>query len=156
MHINVSHILASEVGERADFSIEGENPNIPDLELSRPLSGGVRVTRLDEGIDVSGQVELQFRLECYRCLDPYEHNAQVDISGIYSLYPKEDEWPISGRGEIDLLPLLRQEVLVTIPIQQLCKQDCKGICIHCGQRLEDGHKHNVQESGHKPRLKKGQ
>lgn len=153
MHINVSHILAGEVGESADFELTGENPHIPDLELTRPLTGHVRITRLDDGISAYGQAELAFELECYRCLDSYQHEANVVFEGVYSFDPEEDDWPITARGVIDLAPLIRQEALVGIPIKQLCRIDCEGLCPDCGQRQVAGHKHKVQDLVSK---KKGQ
>ncbi|HSX14689.1 MAG TPA: YceD family protein [Candidatus Saccharimonadales bacterium] len=155
MHINVSHILAGDVGASTDFTIEGEYPNIPDLELSQPVSGQFSLTKLDEGLALKGSADLVFKLECYRCLDTYEHQAQVNLTGLFNLNPGEDEWPITRRGEIDLTPLLRQEALVSIPIQQLCSTDCAGLCTECGQRQTKDHKHEIQELGNRPRIKKG-
>jgi uncharacterized protein len=154
MHINVSHILAGAVGDSAWFQIEGENPDIPDLELTGPISGRLNVVRLDHGLALSGQAQLVLRLECYRCLDPYEHLVNLSYTGVFDQQPGEDEWQISPRGLIDLTPLLRQEVLVSIPMQQLCRTECPGLCSQCGQIAD--HQHQVQETGHRPRIKKGQ
>jgi len=155
MHINVSHILASELGEQASFDITGENPEIPDLELTQPITGIATAVRLEGGLQLEGQVHLVFGLECQRCLDPYQHKADLEIGGFFSIKPAEDEWPISARGEINLTPLVREEALINIPIQQLCAKDCQGLCGECGNKLEDGHKHQLQENIHKPRIKKG-
>ncbi len=155
MHVNVSHILAGEVGESADFELAGENPNIPDLELVAPIQGQVRVRRLDSGVGVRGRTELAFRLQCFRCLDDYDHRAEVSFEGVYAPRPAEDEWPISARGIIDLTPLIRQEAIVSIPMQQLCRTDCEGLCPDCGERLIAGHHHSTQDPAPKPTDKKG-
>lgn len=153
MHINVSHILAGEVGDSADFDVKGENPDIPDLELAQPITGKVTVMKLDDGLKLDGWVRLAFGLECQRCLDPYDHEADLTLSAILSLKPQEDEWPISNHGEVDLGPIVREEALVSIPVRQLCREDCQGLCVDCGKRLADGHKHALQDVGHKPRIK---
>lgn len=155
MHINVSHILSEEIGESADFEIRGENPDIPDLKLLEPMTGRVEVTKLERDLVLKGRVHLSFELECYRCLDTYEHSVDLPISAVYSFKPEEDEWPISARGEIDLSPLVRQEALVSSPAKQLCKINCAGICAQCGQLKTDRHEHATEEIRHKPRIKKG-
>lgn len=156
MHINVSHILAGEVGASASFPLTGENPNIPDLELVQPLTGQVTLTNLGDKLRLTGVVGLVFRLECYRCLDTFEHQANISLEGLFNQRPVEGEWPISARGEINLQPLLREEALVNIPVQQLCVEDCQGLCAECGQRQTAGHKHKTELVTHKPRIKKGQ
>ena len=156
MHVNVSHILAGEVGESADFELEGEYTDIPDLELARPLTGRVTVMRLDDGLAVKGRAQVALNLECYRCLEPYEHQSDLELAGSFRLRPTEDDWPISGRGVIDLAPLVREEALVGIPIRQLCRDDCPGLCVECGRPAEGDHGHEVQEPRHTARIKKGQ
>lgn len=153
MHINVSHILTGEVGDSASFEITGENPDIPDLELVQPITGRLTATKLDNRLRLAGRVRLAFHLECQRCLDSYNHQAELVVNGLFSASPGEDEWPISARGEIDLAPLIREEALLRIPVQQLCDSDCRGLCEICGQKLADGHQHEHQDLGHKPRVK---
>ena len=153
MHVNVSHILAGEVGQSADFDLLGEYTDIPDLELARPIEGGVTVTRLDDGLIVKGRAQVALTLECYRCLEPYEHSIDIALGGSFRARPGEDDWPISGRGVIDLAPLMREEALVSIPIMQLCRDDCSGLCVECGQPADVDHGHKVQEPRHSPRIK---
>ena len=153
MHINVSHILSGEIGESADFEIAGENPNIPDLELTKPLTGQIVLTKLEDDLRLKGHVRLSFKLECYRCLNSYIHDAEVPLQAIFSLKPDEDEWPISQRAEIDLAPLIRQEALLRIPVQQLCRADCLGLCVDCGQPRSEDHGHIREEMRRQPRIK---
>src|SRR5262249_5526290 len=40
--------------------------------------------------------------------------------------------------EIDLAEMLREEVLLALPIAPLCKEDCKGLCPRCGADLNEG------------------
>ncbi len=152
MHINVSHILASEVGSEANFTFEGDS--IPDIVLSQPARGEVKITRLDEGLALRGEANLQAQLECYRCLDQYQQPMQLSLQAIYSQTPGEDEWPIT-RSEIDVAPLVRQEALVMIPLQQLCSVDCLGLCDECGVKQTADHHHQTVHPQHHPRVKKG-
>jgi len=51
--------------------------------------------------------------------------------------PDEDVYPISG-NDIDLLPPIREQVILATPLQSLCKEDCLGLCQECGANLNEG------------------
>jgi uncharacterized protein len=54
---------------------------------------------------------------------------------------------------IDLAPLVREYMLLNIPINALCKEDCKGLCPICGENLNrNPHQHDEEEID--PRLSK--
>lgn len=154
MHVNVSHISSGEVGDSAEFRLAGANPDISDLELTQPITGQVRIIKLDDGLQLTGQAHLAFNLECYRCLDPYVHQADLKLSGLFTDNPGEDDWPIGAGDELDLDPLIRQEALLSIPIQQLCREDCAGLCVECGQKRNDGHQHETETIIRQPRVTK--
>lgn len=56
----------------------------------------------------------------------------VDESG-----SDEDVYPISG-NDIDLIPVIREQVILATPLQSLCKEDCLGLCQICGANLNEG------------------
>ncbi|MBW3538487.1 DUF177 domain-containing protein [Candidatus Parcubacteria bacterium] len=145
MHINIKDILDRETGERAEFAIEGERPDLPDVELAEDLGGSATITKLDDVLLVEGELATQLKLECHRCLSSFTHPARIQLGGRFSFNPNAeaegDEWPISKRFEIDLAPLVRQELLLALPIQLLCREACLGLCIDCGQPQEAEHEH---------------
>jgi uncharacterized protein len=51
--------------------------------------------------------------------------------------PEGDVYPISG-NDIDLLPAIREQVILSTPLQSLCKEDCLGLCQVCGANLNEG------------------
>jgi uncharacterized protein len=51
--------------------------------------------------------------------------------------PDEDVYPIMG-NEIDLLPAIREHVILATPFQVLCREDCLGLCQVCGANLNEG------------------
>ncbi|HSH31257.1 MAG TPA: YceD family protein [Candidatus Saccharimonadales bacterium] len=145
MHINTKDILDRETGERAEFAIRDEKPDLPDISLAGGVSGSVTVTRLDDGLLADGHLVAELELECHRCLKAYTYPTQIKLAGRFSFAPdpsaEGEEWPISKQLEIDLAPLVRQELLLDLPIQLLCRPDCPGLCPECGQLSEPGHEH---------------
>ena len=95
-------------------------------------------------IRVSGHVAVCMEADCDRCLEP----APVAIDADFSLFYRpvsegySDEKEIdSGEAEmgfyegdgVQLNDVLREFVLLSLPMQRVCKEDCKGICPTCGQ-----------------------
>lgn len=144
MHINVKDILAGDLGYRKDFEISDEHPSLPDLSLADGINGAVAVTRLEDGLLVAGQAKAELNLECHRCLRPYSQTFQVEFGGQFrfgAFLPEADVWPIQKDMTVDIAPLIRQELLLAVPIQLLDLLDCPGLCVECGEINQPGHKH---------------
>lgn len=118
-----------------------------------PLAVRVSLEAVLEGIWVSGTVTAPQRGECARCLEPLAAEAVVDVAELYA-YPgsttatttDEDEVSRIIDDTVDLEPLLRDSVLLALPLSPLCRPDCPGLCPHCGERvdrLSPGHVHRT-------------
>ena len=74
----------------------------------------------------SGEVRACWQLECRRCLEPLRVAVAPVISEVFELSPTPDEtFPISGET-VDLEPMLRQVILVSVPSAPLCDASCAG------------------------------
>lgn len=112
----------------------------------------VRLEAVMEGVLVTGEAAAPLVGECARCLEPLEDQLVVDLQELYvyddhqTAAPGDDEDDDVSRLEDDLLdlePLLRDAVVLALPYQPLCRDDCPGLCAECGARLADdtGHRH---------------
>ena len=128
MHIDVRDILFDTVGTARSYDISDERPVLENLELAEPLDGEVKLTRIDEGIMLTGEVKTAVQLECHRCLRTFSQPLQVAVHQLYTEHPGEDELPIR-QFQIDLVPAIRQELLLALPIKQLCREDCPGLAL---------------------------
>lgn len=125
MHVDVRDILFDTVGTAKSYDISDERPSLENLELAGPLNGEATLTRLDEGIMLTGRVNTAVRLTCDRCLRTFSRPLEVRLEQLYSPEPKEDELSI-GQFKLDLVPAIRQELLLALPIKQICGPDCPG------------------------------
>jgi len=118
-----------------------------------PLAVRVSLEAVLEGIWVSGTVSAPQRGECARCLAPLATEAVVNLEELYA-YPgsttatttDEDEVSRIIEDTVDLEPLLRDSVLLALPLSPLCRPDCPGLCPDCGEhldRLPPGHVHRT-------------
>lgn len=124
-------------------------PEEMDLETeSVKLLGEVKatgkITRRIVQTDVEGEIATGIEIDCTRCLEPVERSLQVPFSVSYTApenYTAEKEAELQGEDldlavseddRIDLKEIAREQILLNLPEQVLCKEDCKGLCQKCG------------------------
>lgn len=108
------------------------------------LSLEVRFESVIEGVLASGTAQALVEAECARCLDPVEWVETVSFSELYVYELGEDEeLPLLSGDLLNLEPVVRDAVVLALPLAPLCAPDCPGLCVQCGARLEPGHSHDV-------------
>jgi uncharacterized protein len=118
-----------------------------------PVDLHLRLESVMEGVLVSGTVDVPVTGQCARCLDPVEDTLELDVQELYA-YEGSTTEATSGEDEVrriegdtlDLAPLVRDTVVLTLPLSPTCTPDCAGLCVDCGERLDDlpaDHSHEV-------------
>jgi DUF177 domain-containing protein len=113
----------------------------------------LRLESVMEGVLVSGQVDVPVTGQCARCLEPVSDTLELDVQELYA-YAGSTTEATSGEDEVrridgdylDLAPLVRDAVVLTLPLAPTCTPDCAGLCVDCGERLDDlpaDHSHEV-------------
>ena len=144
MKIDVTPIMAEATGFSRTYALKDEPLEVVELSLAQPVNGSVTLLRWDEGIQLSGQVEGALRVVCHRCLTEFEQAVRAPLQVNFSESPRDEEFPIATnrRGsELELDPLIAQELVLQLPAQVLCREDCLGLCVECGQVQETRHQH---------------
>ena len=123
----------------ADLGIE-----VLGVPEGSPVELDLRLEAVMEGVLVTGTARAELEGECARCLEPIADEIEVRFQ---ELFVYDDQRRRSGRGAtrsagsqddlVDLEPLLRDAVVLALPFQPLCQDDCPGLCVECGARLAD-------------------
>ncbi len=103
----------------------------------------LRMESLHDGILVSAEVDGTALGECVRCLIEVEEPVQVEFQELFA-YSQDEAFEYEVHEDtIDLEPVIRDAVVLSLPFQPVCQEDCTGLCPICGVRLLDnpGHKH---------------
>jgi uncharacterized protein len=154
LRLNVGFVVAQSAGFSRDFPFDLPQINVPpDLRLNN-LIGAVRVTRTPQGILVQVDFQTLIDLECVRCLTDFQQTLKIDFTELYAFSPRyvtDSGLIMPETGVIDLAPVLREYILLEIPISPLCRLDCKGLCPICGNNLNESICTHEDESGD-PRL----
>lgn len=112
------------------------------------LTLDLRLESVLEGVLVSGRVRGAYVGECVRCLEPVDGEVNADLQELF-VYPDverepdddEDEAPRLVGTLIDLEPVVRDALVLALPLQPVCSEDCRGLCPDCGARLADDPDH---------------
>jgi uncharacterized protein len=104
----------------------------------------LRLESVMEGVLVSGEVDVPVTGSCARCLEPIEDTLELDVQELFAYEgstteatSEEDEVRRVEGEHIDLEPMVRDLVVLSLPLAPTCTEDCAGLCVDCGQRLDD-------------------
>ncbi len=123
---------------------QGVGLDVIGVRAGDELTLDLRMESVVEGVLVSGTVAGPVVGECSRCLDPIQDIVEVDVVELFA-YPDsatsqttdEDEVSRLTGDTIDLEPLVRDAVVLALPVAPLCREDCAGLCVDCGLRCDD-------------------
>jgi uncharacterized protein len=122
--------LRRHLGTRREVRASVE---LPDLATStaavvpgEPIEVDLVLESIPQGVSVSGTVRARWMGECRRCLEEVLGTSEIDVKEIFERNPSEGEtWPL-GPDDIDLEPVVREAVLLSLPLAPLCREGCAG------------------------------
>lgn len=145
MRLKISDIPDGGLTQELDLPVEVRDGAGPDT-----AHVFIRLFRFGKKVLAEGTVRITVSLSCSRCLKsvPYpvetkfreEYNPAEDLD-------KEEEQELTDReldlsyyrnDELDISEMIREQVLLAVPMKPLCTEDCQGICPKCGKDLNEG------------------
>ena len=120
-----------------DLDIDGTN-----LTSDARFSG--ETERVGEKAHVRGTVVADVKIDCTRCLEPVERHFEISFDDIFVdpaadtseievvLGEEQLDESIAIDGKIDLAEVVREQIILALPDQVFCSEDCKGLCPKCG------------------------
>ena len=133
--LEVGFIAHEEVGYSRTFDFEFQHLILDDdLELDN-LSGEINFSRTSEGLLAQAEFSAIAESTCGRCLVKAYQSLESKFSELFTLpahADKDTELVLPHNGNIDFAPILREYMLLEMPINALCRPDCQGLCPKCG------------------------
>ena len=140
LRLNVGFLIHQSVGSSREFYFELPTLFLePDLKLD-DLTGTAKITRTTQGLLVQAKLNASIQAECVRCLTSSAQSLKTDFTELFSFSYRNDpesDLILPEDGYIDLGPLVREYMVLEIPINPLCHPDCQGICAICGEAQGD-------------------
>lgn len=143
-HIPEEGLKLDEELHREDLALSEDDAPIRGLIILRR-----QVDKTVSGVRASGYLDGVFEQSCVRCLEPFreafhipfaamfksettQESAQVSGSVDEAAETEEDVYPIQA-DQVDLRAMLREQVILGLPVHPLCRTDCQGLCPVCGK-----------------------
>jgi uncharacterized protein len=144
LKVSVAEILG-QPGHYRDISVDAELPQVGNALVSvadLPLQGQLRAEAVVEGILITGPITTAFEARCARCLQEVHEGLSLEVCELFvaeghETPDGEEVYEVDG-FDVDLEPMLRDTVTLALPLNPLCREDCKGLCARCGKDLNDG------------------
>lgn len=86
----------------------------------------------NDGIAVSGTVSADWATVCRRCLTEVSGHAVGDVDELYQIDQTDPDAYVIENGQLDLVPLVRETILLELDLERVCRDDCAGLCPVCG------------------------
>ena len=138
--LNVGFFINQPVGYSRDINFDIPHYHLqPDLNLNN-ISGSAQITRTAQGLLIVTDLSATVLAECVRCLTAIQQSLNMDFTELYAFSRKsvaDPEFILPEDAHINLEPLIREYMLLEIPISPLCKTECKGLCSTCGENLNE-------------------
>lgn len=164
MKLDLSEI-ARIPGSYAEHDIDLTLREVEGMTLTKPIRGTLYASSTGSVLLLEGAVDTEVMMVCARCGVEYPQPVHAEFQEDFVVRPpqtpgqgprlEEEETALDARlffeGTLDLNldELLRQSILVALPLKALCADTCQGLCPRCGHRLADGPCHCPPED-HRP------
>ncbi|HVF46664.1 MAG TPA: DUF177 domain-containing protein [Pyrinomonadaceae bacterium] len=141
----------ANVGTREKMIEAAFEPDEIDLDETVTFIEGVvlkgSVQLVDARATVTATIETDVSVNCARCLEPISKHLVVPFRAAFvdsdadqassntEIAGEQLEESVAEDGKVDLAEVIREQVLLEVPVQNFCKDDCKGLCQQCGANL---------------------
>lgn len=122
--------LRKRLGQRRDVPIDvilARQSVLDSRTTQAPVTGSVTVESIERGVSIVGSVLFEWEGDCRRCLETVVGTAEADIDEICQVGAPPDSDIVDFDGDrVDLLPIIRDAVGLSLPLAPLCRADCAG------------------------------
>jgi len=149
------HDLMHKAGALRRIELTFPAPESLDNAIAAiPVGGEIdidgRLESVHEGILVTANVQSEAKTECSRCLDPLLLEVDVEFQELFAYSLTDEDDLVITDESIDLEQVVRDAVVLSLPFQPICSEDCEGLCVDCGAKLKENPQH-VHEAPVDPR-----
>ena len=131
--------LVHQAGEMRELTLELVAPEkygeaMATVPGGTPMTLELRLEGLHEGILATGDVVVDASAECVRCLDPFSFELRVDFQELFAYSSSDSDSYTVVDDSLNLEDIIRDAVVLELPFQPVCKEDCYGLDPATGEK----------------------
>lgn len=121
-----------------DCEISGQALPLPDAKIIDKVNvKGQFDVGENSKVFLSGKIVYRLLGECSRCLTPVTKTVEIEFDEVFSQFKSDEDCYAYSNNRIDLTEMVNELIILESPQTIYCKDDCKGICPHCGKNLNE-------------------
>jgi uncharacterized protein len=140
MNINISDLIRKNISKK-EINVVLDSKNIIDsyetIDVLEPIKVEGIINKIEETISLDGVITGEIVLSCSRCLQDFNYDLDIEFHEKLTNNPdsKDDDLILINNDKFNLTKIVENNVVMSLPIQRLCKDDCRGLCTVCGENL---------------------
>ncbi len=147
MFLDVKDLAVRKMRIRKSYAPGSIDYGLSEVKQAEPLEVNATAELLEGQIRITGDLHTKIEMVCARCLEPVTEEVHRDFDLFYQPLLKgtpndeerlkDDDTEIGffeGEG-LFLADVLKEQVLLSLPMKVICQSDCRGLCPHCGANL---------------------
>lgn len=147
LSLNLAKIRSAEEHFEREYAPGALNGEKDAYAIVAPVSLVFDIRKDKDKFHLVGRVKTTLEMPCSRCLEPfridvdapfdlrYQPHAEHHGAGEREIEADDIDTAFYENDEIDLGQLMQEQFYLALPMKPLCKDDCKGLCPHCGTNL---------------------
>jgi uncharacterized protein len=158
MIINISDLIRKSITKKeinVVLDLKSFNDGYETVNVVEPIKVQLVIGKIEDVLSLDGVIVGKLELLCSRCLQKFDYDLNIEFHEKLTNNPdnRDDELIFINNDDFDLAEIVENNIIISLPIQRLCKNDCKGLCHACGKNLNCG-SCNCDNSNYDPRLEK--
>lgn len=138
--VNISDLINKKTNKKdidVILDLKEFNDNYETYKVLEPIRVKATLTKQGDIISLLGVISGKIQLACSRCLENFSYELQLELQEklTNNSENKDDELIFINNDNLELTEIVENNIIMSLPIQRLCKKDCKGLCQVCGTNL---------------------
>jgi uncharacterized protein len=149
MVIDLTELEEGETTWRKQAAAEEFGLEFPDYSFAGTVDLQLRINQVEKQYILRGQVTTTADARCVKCLKEFTLPVNEEIGWVVEMVDDpqviareeeaEDYWLVEkGCVELEITDRVRETVLIALPRDPVCREDCRGLCPRCGADLNEG------------------
>ncbi|MEA2716706.1 MAG: hypothetical protein QOI99_1023 [Actinomycetota bacterium] len=139
--VNVADLVhkpAARRRERLRGTLADLRVGVAEVPADHDVDVETTLEWVTDGLLASGHISAPWHADCQRCLGPADGRIEFEFRELFEREARDGESYRLGHDSIDMEPLVREQVILELPLVPLCRADCAGLCPTCGADLNLG------------------
>lgn len=157
LNINLARVR-NTVGATSNYELTSDKLKLSnEVATNKPVNVSIMLTNNGRILEMKGYISTEIKANCHRCLEELllpintvieeelVYFADIRDIGDFSQEEIEERFLVFDNDIFDLTAIIEEYLFLALPFKLLCLEECRGLCVKCGQNLNINNCHCLIE-----------